>query len=419
MRKIILFSLIVTLSICLFGCLVDITSITVPGATNIHKVITFTVNASATKNGTSYRNGIIFQIPSGTEVLRVAYYTSTGPHSGFLLEDTGILTGYTPEPGYELYGAVADFGVDQDSSVIFTVWLAVPDGVAPGTYTIKAATGGYVITDITNTWIPQYPQNRGTPIMNFSLISGNYVSNAFTIYAGMTDTTPPADVTPIVQNGCEESIDISGYNEPLQGDVAKYRVFVSDTSFASTIGGMLLDATTSPSVYGNEDNFVSLSSSLGPGLFYFEVPPGSQFPISIAGLSLMEATLYFAVTAVDLSNNESSPIVVPTPTPVHCATLPIEVREYDIVNDDYIYYYYSDVQSAYNAVVNNFNLDPLIKLQALDFPNESPNFGQNIDVIISGGYDCCYDDFNDQYSTINGTLTISAGTVTVENLVLK
>jgi hypothetical protein len=401
-RKIILLLAVAGLSFCLSGCLLDITSITVPGSTNIGKVITFTVNASATANGTTYRNGIILQIPSGARVLRVAYYTSVGSSSGFLMEDPGILAGYTPEPGYELYGAVADSGSDQTTEVIFTVWLAVPDGVIPGTYTIKAATGGY---DGTNTWVPQYPESGGTPIMDFSGISGKYESDPIAISEG--DTTPPDDVTPVVQNGCPLYIYIDDYNESLQGDIAKYRVYMSITSFASTEGASMLDETTSPSVYGNENNHPILSTQLGPGLFYVEVPPGSQFPIRISGLSLMNTTVYFAVTAVDLSDNESNPVVVSTP--ILCSEDPVKAY------DGLIETFYSTVQGAFDDV--DLGEGALIMLQALEFP-ESPNFSQSKSVTVSGGYDCCHSE-SYQYSVINGTLTISDGEVTAEYLILK
>ncbi len=74
---------------------------------------------------------------------------------------------------------------------------------------------------------------------------------------------------------------------------------------------------------------------------------------------------------------------------------------------------YSTIQSAFNATVN----DDIIEMHAMTF-NESPNFHSNFSVLLKGGYDSS---FSSQVgvTTIHGTLTVGAGTITVENLIVQ
>jgi hypothetical protein len=98
-----------------------------------------------------------------------------------------------------------------------------------------------------------------------------------------------------------------------------------------------------------------------------------------------------------------------------------------IIRDSYISVYlcanppvrigtsYSDnsIQNIYNLAINGTT----IQIQALDFA-ESPIFNLPIDVILVGGYDC---DFTSilAFATIQGSMTISNGTVTIANLIFQ
>ena len=76
------------------------------------------------------------------------------------------------------------------------------------------------------------------------------------------------------------------------------------------------------------------------------------------------------------------------------------------------YTYYSTFLDIFAAVVNG----DIIESQAIDF-YENLNFNNNTSVTIRGGYS---PDFSTQpgYTTIHGTMTISAGTLEVEKLIL-
>ncbi|HDZ02228.1 MAG TPA: choice-of-anchor D domain-containing protein, partial [Nitrospirae bacterium] len=74
--------------------------------------------------------------------------------------------------------------------------------------------------------------------------------------------------------------------------------------------------------------------------------------------------------------------------------------------------YYSTLQAAYNAAIDG----DIIQSQAVIF-TEDLNINRSISVTFEGGYDCDYTAVSGN-TTINGTMTISAGTVTIGNFVL-
>jgi len=73
---------------------------------------------------------------------------------------------------------------------------------------------------------------------------------------------------------------------------------------------------------------------------------------------------------------------------------------------------YAGIQKGYDAANNN----DLLQLLAVDF-TENLHFGRNIAVTLDGGYNCSYAT-KFPSSTVNGTMTVSSGTVTVEDLVV-
>ncbi len=74
--------------------------------------------------------------------------------------------------------------------------------------------------------------------------------------------------------------------------------------------------------------------------------------------------------------------------------------------------YYSTLANAYGAATNG----DTIQLQGVNF-TESLTFNRSIAVTLMGGYDCNYSTDN-LTSVIDGAMTISSGTVTVDNLTL-
>lgn len=76
-------------------------------------------------------------------------------------------------------------------------------------------------------------------------------------------------------------------------------------------------------------------------------------------------------------------------------------------------YYYPTIQTAYNVTTNKES----VQMQALPF-SENLNLQHNTNIKLQGGFGCDYL-LNPGWTTINGSLTISGGTVTIENVVIK
>ena len=75
---------------------------------------------------------------------------------------------------------------------------------------------------------------------------------------------------------------------------------------------------------------------------------------------------------------------------------------------------YSTIQAALTAAVNG----DTIEVQALTYPeNDTCNY--NLSVALSGGFDSAFSTNSSNYSVISGKLTISNGTVTVQNIKIQ
>jgi hypothetical protein len=77
---------------------------------------------------------------------------------------------------------------------------------------------------------------------------------------------------------------------------------------------------------------------------------------------------------------------------------------------------YDSIQAAYDDNLNTLDGDTLQVLGTSSI--EDPDFNRPISITLKGGYDCAFGG-NGSYSFIHGLLTITSGTVAVENLVVK
>ncbi len=77
--------------------------------------------------------------------------------------------------------------------------------------------------------------------------------------------------------------------------------------------------------------------------------------------------------------------------------------------------YFSTIQDAFNSALTS---GETVQVQALDMPENSLTWDQNISVVLSGGYGCDYT-ANPGFTTVLGTLTIKAGTMNVYNVILR
>lgn len=79
-----------------------------------------------------------------------------------------------------------------------------------------------------------------------------------------------------------------------------------------------------------------------------------------------------------------------------------------------ISHYYDSIGDAYAAVTGR----TVISLQTYQF-NEDVNLSNDYSVTLKGGFDCDYASNTGKFSVLNGSLTVSQGTVTLANLQIK
>ncbi|PKN88825.1 MAG: hypothetical protein CVU51_03120 [Deltaproteobacteria bacterium HGW-Deltaproteobacteria-1] len=75
--------------------------------------------------------------------------------------------------------------------------------------------------------------------------------------------------------------------------------------------------------------------------------------------------------------------------------------------------YFNTIQDAYNAAANG----NILQISAMVF-NEDILLNRDITTVFSGGYDCGFDT-KTGFSTVDGTVTIKAGSVTIDGLIIK
>ena len=78
------------------------------------------------------------------------------------------------------------------------------------------------------------------------------------------------------------------------------------------------------------------------------------------------------------------------------------------------FHYDISIQNAYNLMAN---IAGSIQIQAFEF-TEDLKLDHQLNVALKGGYNCDYTS-NLGVTTVHGTMTISGGTVTIENLILR
>jgi hypothetical protein len=76
---------------------------------------------------------------------------------------------------------------------------------------------------------------------------------------------------------------------------------------------------------------------------------------------------------------------------------------------------YTSLQEAYNAAATGNT----IQARAMELPDESLTMNLGKTVLIEGGYDSSYSSNSGGYTTMRGVLSLEAGFLTVENLIIK
>jgi hypothetical protein len=123
----------------------------------------------------------------------------------------------------------------------------------------------------------------------------------------------------------------------------------------------------------------------------------------ISGSPTTAATFNFTAQVMDATSSTAARNLS-----IATATLPVRYGDPGApINYDQI------IQSAYDHCADGY----IIEVQALEFPSDVI-CDRNVSVTLKGGYDQGFNS-NPSYTTINGLLKISNGTVIVENIVIR
>jgi hypothetical protein len=119
----------------------------------------------------------------------------------------------------------------------------------------------------------------------------------------------------------------------------------------------------------------------------------------------------FALSIVDYANAANQRGPEETECPIDNVQLQVFLNAYGDSNITY----YPHIGDAY-AEISSLSC-PYMRLQAITFA-ENPTLSKDSILFLYGGYEC---NFVSQpgFSTINGSLTISGGPVTVDNIIIK
>jgi len=97
-----------------------------------------------------------------------------------------------------------------------------------------------------------------------------------------------------------------------------------------------------------------------------------------------------------------------------CSNLPVRIMRYSCSwgSCRYYYYYYATLQAAYNAAVSGD------VIQTVEGLVDNLNANRDISVTVSGGYDCYYTSNYGKTTVMKGTMTTTAGSVSLSNFSL-
>ena len=197
-----------------------------------------------------------------------------------------------------------------------------------------------------------------------------------------------------------------------------FDVTVTNPDGQSATGTSILSVTTACPVIGvspaaipdatyNAPYSQIFSASGGTGSFTFgltgSLPTGVSFAgPTLSGTPLQVGSFPITVTATDAEGCPGSQDYTLTVTTVTAA---VEINGSGS---------FQSIQAAYDNPVADGDV---IQAQAIDFV-ESPVFGNPVSITLSGGYDPTFTSNLSSYTKIMGSLTISAGTVTIENVII-
>jgi hypothetical protein len=193
----------------------------------------------------------------------------------------------------------------------------------------------------------------------------------------------------------------------------------STKAFPGTLSNSVLYKAYTYSNSANQDACVTVdwnSGSMGATAF-ISAYLNSYNPASIATNYLGDiGTSATGSFSVRTPANQNYVFVVNTVSGNQTGTYGFTIIESYLVKIAETSSYYSSIQTAYSAAISG----QTVLMAALDFTEDLNLNGNNANMLIAlqGGYNCDFAS-NPGFTVINGAITISGGTVTVENVTIQ
>jgi C1A family cysteine protease len=281
--------------------------------------------------------------------------------------------------------------------------LTVPIDTVPGTPTGVSATAGNAQATVS---FSTPASDGGSPIISYTVTSNP---------DGRTATGPSSPLTVTgLTNGTPYTFTVTATNAAGTGPASVPSNSVTPMTpmmvpgppigVSATAGDAQVTVSFSPPVSngGSPITLYTVTSSPDGNMAI-----GSSGPLTVLGLT--NGTSYtFTVTAKNAVGKGPSSAPSNSVTPREVSGDSVVMMHGGAVSGTY-----SSLQDAYNQCADR----DIIQLQSATF-TESPNFNLNMSVLLKGGYDSSFT-FQSGLTVIHGTMTISAGTITVENLIIK
>jgi len=334
----VIFSFLICM-LSIIGCKLSISTFTAPDTANTGTIITLTVKGTAKNiDDKASAHGIILQLPDGWSVISL---TTNVPFGMGVAEDFDIAALYTAETDHFVWAGKMVWTDSTDRDV--TATIKVLTGNFTGSYgqtkncNVKVIVGA----ERQGMWISDDPEN----VFDFSDVIGEKYVETINV-TKINDITAPDPITTLTANiETTSNVNLSwtGYDEELQGDVVKYRVYRSLNVFSDIRNADLIAECKAGTQYYRDNTII----------------PNTEY--------------HYAVTAVDEIGNEnkvvkSVSINIPIPASIsgvvyeHDGTTPMTVKIASVtclIKDPCNYEQVgTDATNKYNGTYNISNLIP-------------------------------------------------------------
>jgi hypothetical protein len=169
-------------------------------------------------------------------------------------------------------------------------------------------------------------------------------------------------------------------------------------SFAATVNSYTITATSGGGGTITPSGVVSVNKGTSKT---FTVAPATNYQIANVQVDGASVGAISSYTFNNVSSNHTVSVTF-NPVLLSCGSQPVKISST----------YYSSIQTAYSAARSGAD----IQIVGTSL-SETPTLSRSVTLTLHGGYDCGFAD-DSLYSVIDGALTISRGTVIIDNIII-